>query len=224
MAFISLFEVGKTYGTASSPTMAVTRVDLDIEDGEVVALTGPSGSGKSTLLNIVGLITSPTTGSVIVDGVDRTHADREQLRILRSQFIGFVHQRFHLVGHLTAAQNVMMALRFRSMPRAHRDEAVHMALDEVGLTRRRSHRPGELSGGEQQRVAIARALVTNPRLVIADEPTGNLDSVSGAMVLDLLTNVSRRSAVVIATHDPEVTKIADRTLRMVDGVLDMQRA
>lgn len=99
-----------------------------------------------------------------------------------------------------------------------------MALDEVGLTRRRSHRPGELSGGEQQRVAIARALVTNPRLVIADEPTGNLDSVSGAMVLDLLTNVSRRSAVVIATHDPEVTKIADRTLRMVDGVLDMQRA
>jgi putative ABC transport system ATP-binding protein len=195
-------------------------VSFTIEPGEWIALTGPSGSGKSTLLGILGGLDSPTSGRILIGGTDVTHLGERAMARLRNQTIGVVFQSFNLIPTLTAQENVEAPLYVRSSPVRPRD-AAREALGLVGLSDRLGHRPNQLSGGQQQRVAIARALVTRPALLVADEPTGNLDSANGAQVLELIEKLrrERQLTVVIATHDPAVAARADRTLHMVDGLL-----
>jgi putative ABC transport system ATP-binding protein len=195
-------------------------VSFRIEPGEWIALTGPSGSGKSTLLGILGGLDSPTSGRILIGGADVTHLGERAMARLRNERIGVVFQSFNLIPTLTAQENVEAPLYVRSSPVRPRD-AAREALGLVGLSDRLGHRPNQLSGGQQQRVAIARALVTRPALLVADEPTGNLDSANGAQVLDLIETLrrERQLTVVMATHDPAVAARADRTLHMVDGLL-----
>lgn len=189
-----------------------------IDHGEWVALTGPSGSGKSTLLGILAGLDTPTSGTIRIDGVDIAHLSESRLARMRNARIGVVFQSFNLIGALTALENVEAPLHVRSGRRSARSAALDM-LDRVGLSDRLHHRPHQLSGGQQQRVAIARALVTKPALLVADEPTGNLDTVTGAHVLDLIADLRRELSVtiVVATHDPDVATRADRVLHIVDG-------
>jgi putative ABC transport system ATP-binding protein len=196
-------------------------VSFDVEPGEWIALTGPSGSGKSTLLGILAGLDSPTSGRIVVGGTDITRLGEGAMARLRNEKIGVVFQSFNLIGSLTAQENVEAPLHVRSSGSRAREAAREM-LALVGLTDRLGHRPHQLSGGQQQRVAIARALVTRPSLLIADEPTGNLDSATGTQVLELLEALRRdlRFTVVVATHDPEVASRADRNLHMIDGLLE----
>ena len=196
-------------------------VSFNVEPGEWIALTGPSGSGKSTLLGILAGLDSPTSGRIVVGGTDITRLGERAMARLRNEKIGVVFQSFNLIGSLTAQENVEAPLHVSSSGSRARDAAREM-LALVGLSDRLGHRPHQLSGGQQQRVAIARALVTRPALLIADEPTGNLDSATGAQVLELLEALRRdlRFTVVVATHDPEVAARADRNLHMIDGLLE----
>ena len=195
-------------------------VTFDIERGAWVALTGPSGSGKSTLLGIVSGLDRPTAGRIIIDGTDVTDMNENALAVIRNRSIGIVFQSFNLIPSLTARENVEAPLYAGPDHRSARERADEM-LDLVGLSDRRQHRPHQLSGGQQQRVAIARALVTRPALVVADEPTGNLDSSTGAHVLDLFSRVREELGVtlIIATHDTDVAARADRVLHMMDGLI-----
>jgi putative ABC transport system ATP-binding protein len=195
-------------------------VSFTIEPGEWIALTGPSGSGKSTLLGILAGLDSPSSGRILVGGADVTNLGERAMARLRNERIGVVFQSFNLIPTLTAQENVEAPLYVRSSPVRPRD-AAREALGLVGLSDRLGHRPNQLSGGQQQRVAIARALVTRPALLIADEPTGNLDSANGTQVLALIEKLrrDRQLTVVVATHDPAVAARADRTLHMVDGLL-----
>jgi putative ABC transport system ATP-binding protein len=196
-------------------------VSFDVDSGEWIALTGPSGSGKSTLLGILAGLDSPTSGRIVVGGTDITRLGERAMARLRNEKIGVVFQSFNLIGSLTAQENVEAPLHVSSSGLRARDAAREM-LGLVGLSDRLAHRPHQLSGGQQQRVAIARALVTRPALLIADEPTGNLDSATGTQVLELLEALRRdlRFTVVVATHDPEVAARADRNLHMIDGLLE----
>lgn len=216
---IELHDVGRTYG-AGVPVHALVGVDLAIHEGEFVAVVGPSGSGKSTLLGLIGLLDQPTTGTVTVDGVDMSRAgDRARTR-QRAAALGFVFQQFHLVPHLDAAANVETALLYRRLGRRRRRQLALEALDRVGLAERADHRPVELSGGEQQRVAIARALVTDPPIILADEPTGALDTANADLVLRLLETLPGEGrAVVMVTHDLELAARAGRIITMRDGAV-----
>jgi putative ABC transport system ATP-binding protein len=209
--------VTRTYGRQVTVT-ALDRVSLSIDPGELCAIVGRSGSGKSTLLGLLGCLDRPSSGTVRVNGVDVARLrDRDRSR-LRGDFIGFVFQQFHLVPHLGAAANVETALLYRGLDSERRRRLALQALERVGLAERAHHRPTQLSGGEQQRVALARALVTNPRVVLADEPTGNLDTESSAQVLELLeASVSPEAAVVVVTHDPAVAARAARHIQLLDG-------
>jgi putative ABC transport system ATP-binding protein len=195
-------------------------LSFTVAPGEWIALTGPSGSGKSTLLGILAGLDSPTAGRIVLDGIDVTRLGERVMARLRNEKIGVVFQSFNLIGSLTAEENVEAPL-YVSRSRSRAQGAAREMLALVGLSDRLGHRPHQLSGGQQQRVAIARALVTRPALLIADEPTGNLDSTTGTQVLDLLATLRRDLSitVVVATHDPEVAARADRTLHMVDGLL-----
>jgi putative ABC transport system ATP-binding protein len=194
-------------------------VSFRVARGEWIALTGPSGSGKSTLLGLIAGLDTPSSGRIVIDGTDITGLDEGALAALRNQKIGIVFQSFNLIPTLTAQENVELPLYVRSGRGA--VEQARQMLDLVGLRARRRHRPSQLSGGEQQRVAIARALVTQPALLVADEPTGNLDSQTGAQVLDLFDRLHRELGVtlIIATHDPQVARRANRELHIVDGRL-----
>ncbi len=196
-------------------------VSFTVDPGEWIALTGPSGSGKSTLLGILAGLDSPTSGRIVVDGTDVTRLGERAMARLRNEKIGVVFQSFNLIGSLTAQENVEAPLHVGSS-RSNARDAAREVLGLVGLSDRLAHRPHQLSGGQQQRVAIARALVTRPALLIADEPTGNLDSATGKQVLELLETLRRdlRITVVVATHDPEVAARADRNLHMLDGLLE----
>ncbi|HEY4025601.1 MAG TPA: ABC transporter ATP-binding protein [Candidatus Dormibacteraeota bacterium] len=209
--------VTRTYGEQVKVN-ALDGVGLTIMPGEFCAIVGRSGSGKSTLLGLLGCLDRPTSGTLRVNGVDVAGlGDRERSR-LRGDLIGFVFQQFHLVPHLSAAGNVETALLYRGLESATRRRLALAALERVGLAERAHHRPTQLSGGEQQRVALARALVTNPRVVLADEPTGNLDTENAAQVLELLeSSVTREAAVVVVTHDPAVAARAARRVEMLDG-------
>lgn len=204
----------------SRPVQILNGVSFTIEPGEWIALTGPSGSGKSTLLGIIAGLDTPTSGTIKIDGTDITNMGEGSLAKLRNSKIGIVFQSFNLIPSLTAQENVEVPLYVGSGRRHASDKAKHM-LELVGLGPRRGHRPNQLSGGEQQRVAIARALVTEPALLVADEPTGNLDSANGEQVLELFARLHRELGVtlIIATHDPAVATRADRVLHMVDGRL-----
>jgi putative ABC transport system ATP-binding protein len=215
---IEVQDLRKTYGSGDTAVHALRGLDLTVEKGEYIAIMGASGSGKSTLLNVLGCLDVPTSGRYLLDGIDTGDFDEEQLSLLRNRKIGFVFQSFNLVPRTTALANVELPLVYAGVRRAQRRERAMAALDLVGLTDRTHHRPNELSGGQQQRVAIARALVTSPAIVLADEPTGNLDTESSREVLGILDrlNASGRTVVLI-THEDTVAAHAMRTVRVVDG-------
>lgn len=198
---------------------ALRGVDMQIYPGEMVGIVGPSGSGKSTLLGIIGGLDIPTKGSVEIDGVNITRMNENQLTEIRNEKIGFIFQFFNLIPTLTALENVALPIQFARKRQYHPDRRARELLEVLGLGDRLNHRPSELSGGQQQRVAIARALANNPPLLLADEPTGNLDTESGAVVMEALHTIRRESGttVVIVTHDPELAAHADRVLTLVDG-------
>lgn len=214
---IELDEVTRTYGETVL-VHALDRVSLSIHRGDFMAIVGPSGSGKSTMLGLLGILDVPTGGRISVGGTDvATLSDFDRSR-LRGNFVGFVFQQFHLVPHLTAQGNVEAALLYRGLTAGARRERARAALDRVGLAHRSDHRPIQMSGGEQQRVALARAIVTEPRMVLADEPTGALDTANAANVIEILDSlVSPDTAVVIVTHDREVAAHAARRVSMRDG-------
>jgi len=215
---IGLEGVTRTYRLGGQPLDALNDVSEVIEAGEYVAVMGPSGSGKSTLLNIVGCLDRPTRGTYRLDGEDVGSLPEDEVSSIRRHKIGFVFQSFHLVSRLDAAENVAFPMVFAGVSRGERRERVAVALDSVGLGERAGHRPSELSGGEQQRVAIARATVMRPQVLLADEPTGNLDSASGRQVLELLETMNRGGlTLVVVTHDPNVAARAHRALIMRDG-------
>jgi putative ABC transport system ATP-binding protein len=211
----------KVYAEGSeAEVVALAGVDLRIDPGEFVAIMGPSGSGKSTLMNLIGCLDTPTSGQYLCDGIDVATLDREELATLRREKIGFVFQGFHLLPRMTAEDNVAMPLGYARVPPAERRRLAREALAAVGLAERAHHRPNELSGGQQQRVAIARALINRPPILLADEPTGALDSKTGEEILALFKRLRDEGhTVVLITHDPEVAAHADRTCVMRDGEL-----
>ena len=214
---IELRGVSKTVPSGAGSLTILHPLDLTIDAGRVVAITGPSGSGKSTLLGLLAGLDAPSSGSVILDGVDITALDEDSLARLRGTRIGFVFQFFHLLPSLTALENVLVPMEIAGVPQA--AARAKSLLDEVGLQDRGHHYPSQLSGGEQQRVAIARALANNPPIVLADEPTGNLDSATGHSVIELLlaVNRTRKTTLVLVTHDPELAAVADVAIALRDG-------
>ena len=197
--------------------VALDGVSLSVDPGTFLAVTGPSGSGKSTLLHLLGALDTPSSGRVLLAGTDTAAVSERRRTRLRLDHVGVVFQRFHLLPSLSARSNVALPLLERGVPKRRRHERAEALLSRVGLGDRVDHRPGELSGGEQQRVAVARALVNDPDLLVADEPTGELDSETGRVVLDLLEEVAEDRAVVVASHDPAVGERADRHLALLDG-------
>ena len=221
-AVYELRNVSRTYSLGGANVNAVRDVHVTLEGGESVAVVGPSGSGKTTLLQLLGALDRPSAGEVIFEGRDTGRLGDRDLSELRLEVLGFVFQQFNLIPTLTAAQNVELALAPTSITRAQRRERVLDLLASVGLAERVDHVPGKLSGGEQQRVAIARALANDPHVLLADEPTGNLDSTTGSEIMDLLLSLSgrdQRRTVIVVTHDAEVAGRAQRVIRMQDGRL-----
>jgi putative ABC transport system ATP-binding protein len=214
---ISLREVSKTVISGSEPLTILHPLSLDIERGQFIAVVGPSGSGKSTLLGLIAGLDEPTSGDVLIDGVDITRLGEDALAKLRGEKIGFVFQFFHLIPSLTAFENVAVPMEIAGARDAR--QRSQRLLDEVGLTGRAHHYPSQLSGGEQQRVALARALANNPPILLADEPTGNLDTANGRHIMELLRDIhrSRGTTVVLVTHDAELASLADSKLSLRDG-------
>jgi len=219
-------DLGKVYSPGSeAEVIALHGVDLAIARGEFVAIMGPSGSGKSTLMNLIGCLDTPSSGTYLCDGVDVASLDAEQRAILRRDKIGFVFQGFNLLPRMNALENVAMPMGYANVPREERLQRAQDALEAVGLGGRAGHRPSELSGGQQQRVAIARALINRPPILLADEPTGALDTRTGEEILALFKRLQADDhTVVLITHDPDVAAHADRTFVMRDGELHEQEA
>jgi putative ABC transport system ATP-binding protein len=222
---IRLRGVTRIYGRGEAAVAALRGIDLDIDDGEFVAVMGPSGCGKSTAMNILGCLDTPTAGEYRFRGVPVHHLDRDQRALLRQRQLGFVFQGFNLLARTSALDNVELPLLYRGEPRALRRAAALAALAAVGLEGRQHHTPAELSGGQQQRVAIARALVTAPAVLLADEPTGNLDSQRGHEIMALLAALNRERGltVVMVTHEAEMAAYAGRVVRFLDGRIDSDR-
>jgi len=224
-AIIDIVGVTKTYGQGSAAFQALRGVDFSIQAGEFVAIMGPSGSGKSTMMNILGCLDTPTSGTYTFNGVHVEQLSRNQRALLRRHYFGFVFQGFNLLPRTTAVENVELPLLYRGVPARARRAAAMVALERVGLTGWAKHRPSELSGGQQQRVAIARALVTEPQLLLADEPTGNLDSARSQEILQLMTTLNRERGltILIVTHEADIAKHADRVINFVDGCVASDR-
>jgi putative ABC transport system ATP-binding protein len=221
-ALLALENVSKTYGEGGGMVRALDGVDLTINGGEFVAIMGPSGSGKSTAMNILGCLDSPTKGRFLFNDVDVTKLTRDGRALLRRTFLGFVFQGYNLLSRTTAIENVELPLIYRGTAKRERREQAIDALHLVGLKGRENHTPAELSGGQQQRVAIARAIVTNPLVLLADEPTGNLDTARSNEIMELLSglNKSRGLTIAMVTHEPDMAAFAKRTIRFVDGKIE----
>lgn len=216
---ITLRNIDKLYGTGTNTFKALDNINLEIKKGEFVAVVGASGSGKSTLLNIIGCMDSPTGGEYIFENENILKKKYKQLASFRNKKIGFVFQAFNLADDCTAAENVAMPLGYAGMKKAQRDKRVKEILADVGLSDKAKSFPRQLSGGQQQRVAIARALVNNPELILADEPTGNLDTYNAAQIMELFQKIHRESdrTIIMITHNPELAEQADRVIKITDG-------
>ncbi len=215
---IVMHELTRVYDLGPQKIFALNGVNLTIEQGEYVAIMGPSGSGKSTLMNIIGCLDTPSSGTYVLDGVPVETLNDDELAAIRNRKIGFVFQTFNLLARTTALQNVELPLVYAKIPRAERRRVAEEALAAVGLQDRMSHQPNELSGGQRQRVAIARALVNKPSLLLADEPTGNLDSQTGREILDLFRDLhARGNSIILVTHEDDVAKEARRIVHIRDG-------
>jgi putative ABC transport system ATP-binding protein len=215
---IKLNGVQKVFFTEDLETHALADVHMEIKSGEYVAVGGPSGCGKTTLLSILGLLDTPTDGEYLLDGEAVANLTASQRARIRNQYIGFIFQAFNLIGDLTVYENVELPLAYRGMPSSERKERVHESLERVGMAHRVNHYPAQLSGGQQQRVAVARALVGQPLILLADEPTGNLDSKNGGAVMDLLRDLHKEgSTICMVTHDPRYAHHSERTLSLFDG-------
>ncbi|MEO5816754.1 MAG: ABC transporter ATP-binding protein [Gemmatimonadaceae bacterium] len=223
---LSLKGIQKVFMTDEMETHALADVHLEIARGEYVAIEGPSGCGKTTLLSILGLLDSPSAGEYLLDGASVATLPAGDRARVRNRQIGFIFQAFNLIGDLTVAENVALPLTYRGMSSTERNERVHSALERVGMTHRMKHYPSQLSGGQQQRIAVARAVAGDPAILLADEPTGNLDSVNGEAVMELLRDLHRNGATIcMVTHDQRYAQHADRSVHLFDGkVLDEQGA
>jgi putative ABC transport system ATP-binding protein len=219
---IELRSVTKVYGRGGAAVHALAGIDLEIEDGEFVAIMGPSGSGKSTAMNIIGCLDTPTSGDYFFGGIEVGRLERNQRALIRRHLLGFVFQGFNLLARTTAVENVELPLIYRGLPAEQRRTLAAGALAHVGLSGREQHTSSELSGGQQQRVAIARAIVTDPAVLLADEPTGNLDTKTSREIMDLVASLNRDQGitVVMVTHESEIAAYARRVIRFVDGRID----
>lgn len=219
MAMIKLTGINKIYRTNEIGTLALENVNLDVEKGEFVSIMGPSGCGKSTLLNIMGLLDAPSSGKIEINGTSVENMKDKELAAFRNKTLGFVFQSFHLINSLNVIDNVELPLLYRKMPAKERTRLAKEVLERVGLSHRMRHMPTQLSGGQCQRVAIARAIVGNPEIILADEPTGNLDSKMGAEVMELLHKLNKEDGrtIVMVTHNEEQAKQTSRTIRFFDG-------
>ncbi|HOA45305.1 MAG TPA: ABC transporter ATP-binding protein [Deltaproteobacteria bacterium] len=221
---IALKGITKVYGTGHAAVHALRGIDMNIGPGEFVAVMGPSGSGKSTCMNILGCLDTPTAGTYLFKDVDVGALDRDQRALLRRNYLGFIFQGFNLLNRTSALENVELPLIYRGIPARVRHERALKALEIVGLKGWETHTPGELSGGQQQRVAIARAIVIEPTVLLADEPTGNLDSATGREVMDLLCrfNTEQKITVLMVTHDTHMATYARRTVQFLDGLIESE--
>lgn len=220
-AILQMRSIYKIYGRDTTEVRALDNVDLSVHAGEFVAVMGPSGSGKSTCMNILGCLDVPTAGEYLFHGLDVSRLSRDELALLRRQYMGFVFQNFNLLPRVSAVGNVELPLIYEGIPRAERRNIALAALESVGLAERADAHPNQLSGGQQQRVAIARALATKPSLLLADEPTGNLDTAKANEIMQLLTAIreQRNITIIMVTHEPDIAAYADRVLYFVDGKL-----
>jgi putative ABC transport system ATP-binding protein len=215
---LNMREVSRIYRTDTVETMALDGIFLDVADGEFVAIMGPSGCGKSTLLNVIGMLDSPSSGSYLFDGTEVAGLSESRLADFRKRNIGFIFQSFNLVDELSVRENIELALLYHNVPAAERRTRVDKVMDKVGIAHRARHRPSQLSGGQQQRVAVARALVASPKLILADEPTGNLDTAHGEEVMKMLQALNAEgSTIVMVTHSPAHADYAGRVVNMLDG-------
>ena len=215
---LSMRNLSRVYRTDTVETTALDGIYLDVADGEFVAIMGPSGCGKSTLLNVVGMLDSPSSGSYLFDGTEVSGLSEGKLADFRKRNIGFIFQSFNLVDELTVRENIELALLYHSVPATDRRARVEQVMDRVGIAHRARHRPSQLSGGQQQRVAVARALVGAPKLILADEPTGNLDTAHGEEVMRMLQALNQEgSTIVMVTHSPAHADYASRVVNMLDG-------
>lgn len=220
MSFIRFSELGKTYNSDAGTVNALVGIDLGICEGDFAGVMGPSGSGKSTLLSILGGLCHPTTGKVEVDGIDLYQLGSEKRADFRREYLGFVFQSFNLIPYLTAEENVMLPLAVKKLPLKNKRDMAHTVLERVGLANRTGHLPNQLSGGEQERVAIARALVNAPPLILADEPTGSLDTATSREIMELFVALNKEGqTIVMVTHNEEIRGYFDRTLVLRDGAV-----
>lgn len=218
---IEIQNITKYYQVGTQVVKALQGVNLTIQTGEYVAIMGPSGSGKSTLMNIIGALDTPTGGNYILNGTDVSRMSDDQLAEIRNKEIGFVFQTFNLLPRYTALENVMLPLIYAGIPKASRYEKAKVALDEVALTDRISHKPNELSGGQRQRVAVARALINHPSILLADEPTGNLDSKTSIDIMKLFGDIHRKgNTIILVTHEEDIARHAHRIVRLRDGKVE----
>ena len=221
---LTMRDLAKVYRTDTVETAALDGIDLDIADGEFVAIMGPSGCGKSTLLNVIGMLDSPTSGSYVFNGQEVAGLPEGKLADVRKKNIGFIFQSFNLVDELSVRENVELALLYHDVAASERRRRADEVMDKVGIGHRAKHRPSQLSGGQQQRVAVARALVGNPKLILADEPTGNLDTQHGEEVMKMLQALNREgSTIVMVTHSPAHADFASRIVNMLDGKILQER-